>query len=555
MPPSGAEPDAVVWSGEVAPQIPFSFEQSDVVLDFKSLCGLPWDPQQDGIHTFRALIFDKGKVMHVPDMPGRYVVDGNWDQQSSLQVVHFVESTRRLPELLLSFIDHGMACESQTGISVETLKLPLLIRKDTYETSARVAPMSDVAGFTRIAVTQAPWSLHLAKCLAKLPMFKELKITSPGDVEVFYHTPLSERVAKLRQITLATINTELKAALRQDAGVASRRKAALVATLDSIVATIQERSDLYAQTFYDRIIDLSEPKPTDVDVAALRVALAATPRLLRSRLINPPLRSPVERTVRSSANIPASEGPAVVQEPAEAVPAGAGTAPTDVLLTELPAQAEASPNAHELVLESSGESDVDEKTDAKRPRNAPARLADEARPPKKRKVVAAAAAPAAEAKAKQAKPKPSKPKPRGGALNRDGQPYKRGPYNLGTKKGSLKDATELTARQTKHAAEQATVLAQVTGLQDQVKTLTVENADLKAKLAAHERTAALQLQIAVQKAQLSDAEKMFTKYSQGVQMGMGRAQGASASGSNEAPMFTPCPSAYGGGIPQMGALA
>ena len=153
--------------------------------------------------------------------------------------------------------------------------------------------------------------------------------------------------------------------------------------------------------------------------------LAATPRLLRSRLINPPLRSPVERTVRSSANIPASEGPAVVQEPAEAVPAGAGTAPTDVSApTELPAQAEASPNAHELVLESSGESDVDEKTDAKRPRNAPARLADEARPPKKRKVVAAAAAPAAEAKAKQAKPKPSKPKPRGGALNRDGQPYK-----------------------------------------------------------------------------------------------------------------------------------
>ena len=68
-------------------------------------------------------------------------------------------------------------------------------------------------------------------------------------------------------------------------------------------------------------------------------------------------------------------------------------------------------------------------------------------------------------------------------------------------------------------------------------------------------TAALQLQIAVQKAQLSDAEKMFTKYSQGVQMGMGRAQCASASGSNEAPMFTPCPSAYGGGIPQMGALA
>lgn len=170
--PAG-QPDAVVWSGEVPPKIPFSSKDIDVVLDVKSLCGLPWDAEQDGVHTFRALFFPKGKVIHVPDMPGRYVVDGNWKRQEALVVVHFVEATKRLPELLLSFVDHGMASELQAGISVETLKLPLLIKKDTYESSLKVAPLDDVAGFTPISIGQAPalkhhpWRVsltHFAKC-------------------------------------------------------------------------------------------------------------------------------------------------------------------------------------------------------------------------------------------------------------------------------------------------------------------------------------------------------------------------------------------------------
>ena len=87
MPPSGGEPDAVVWSGEVAPKIPFSSDQYDVALDVKALCGLPWDAQQDGVRAFRLLLFQKGKVIHVPEMFGHYVVDGEWTTQTAIAVV------------------------------------------------------------------------------------------------------------------------------------------------------------------------------------------------------------------------------------------------------------------------------------------------------------------------------------------------------------------------------------------------------------------------------------------------------------------------------------
>ena len=80
----------------------------------------------------------------------------------------------RLSELLLTYIDYGMANCNMLGVSlsVSTLKLPLLICKDTYEHVACVASLSDVVihfGFTPITSAHAGTlvPLHLEPVLLK----------------------------------------------------------------------------------------------------------------------------------------------------------------------------------------------------------------------------------------------------------------------------------------------------------------------------------------------------------------------------------------------------
>ena len=386
--PSGGPPDAVVWSGEVPPKIPFTATDTEVVLDGKSLCGLPWDADQDGVRAFRALLFPKGKVMHVPDMPGRYVVDGEWVQQTALVVVHFVESTNRKPELLLSFVDHGMASETQQGMSVETLKLPLLVRKDTYESNVKVAPIEDVSGFTPIAASQAPWSLHLAKTLSNLPMFKQLQIGKPSEMDTYIQKPLSERIKDIVHMAREAIATELKVAMRQDAGVAQRRKAVLNAKLNAMQATIEERFDAYEPRLTQRIIKLSDTAvaPADVDMVSLHSALASTPTppLLRSRLLNaiaPPRRpdSAADPSADAAAAGDAGDGSAGDGSGDDAE----GSAPAGLPAGSLVAAT----HDHELV-ETSSEDESSDDSQApivgKRPRQVPKRLADEVAPRSKK---------------------------------------------------------------------------------------------------------------------------------------------------------------------------
>ena len=539
--PAG-QPDAVVWSGEVPPKIPFSSKDIDVVLDVKSLCGLPWDAEQDGVHAFRALFFPKGKVIHVPDMPGRYVVDGNWKRQEALVVVHFVEATKRLPELLLSFVDHGMASELQAGISVETLKLPLLIKKDTYESSLKVAPLDDVAGFTPISIGQAPWSIHLPKTLSNLPRFKQLKISRPSEMDAYMKSPLSSRVEALVQMAQAQIDQELKVAMRQDAGVAQRRKAALNAKLNAMQATIQERSEAYEPRLTERIFTLAGNAvvPANVDIAALHTALSSDPppRLLRSRFSADAPRRP-DPPADSAANLTADA----------AATGSAGTARPDTEADRPggdPGTAD-----HEMVIESdeSEESENDNSPGKKRTRNAPDRFSLSTSDAKRQK-----GAKAAEKLAKASK-KPKLPKAKPAGVNRAGAPWKRGPYKPRdpSSTGAAADSLKAAAIKAETSATMDKYKIKIDVLEAQVQTLTARNTVLQARLETANDTAKLREQIAVQKAQLSDANKLFTKFSEGVQMGMGRAaaSGGSADDAAAAPLFTPFPT---GSVPRMPML-
>ena len=78
---------------EAEPQHRFSSDTMELVPDLRSICGLPANPDEDGILTFRALVLPKGKTLHVPDEPGCYATVGPWRTQIALSLVHFVEST------------------------------------------------------------------------------------------------------------------------------------------------------------------------------------------------------------------------------------------------------------------------------------------------------------------------------------------------------------------------------------------------------------------------------------------------------------------------------
>ena len=70
------------------PDIPFHPLEQELVIDFRSCSEIPYDPDTGGVKAFRAIIFGKGKGVHVPGMPGHMVVAGDWCKQETLCLVH-----------------------------------------------------------------------------------------------------------------------------------------------------------------------------------------------------------------------------------------------------------------------------------------------------------------------------------------------------------------------------------------------------------------------------------------------------------------------------------
>ena len=65
----------------------------ELIVDLKSIASIPYDPDKDGIRTFRAIRMPKGKCFHVPDVIGKYVMDGEFLQIMAPALVYI--STRR----------------------------------------------------------------------------------------------------------------------------------------------------------------------------------------------------------------------------------------------------------------------------------------------------------------------------------------------------------------------------------------------------------------------------------------------------------------------------
>lgn len=246
-------------------EVPFDSESEELIPDWSGMCSIPFDMESEGLRTFRAMIAPRGKVMHVPDQPGQYIVDGAWTMQGALSIVHFRESTGRAPELLLSFMDFSSVSAIASGLFVETLKLPLLIRNNVYEDSPKTTKVRDVAGFSSINAKRAPWSLHLSQALSKQMVFNCYRIKSPTDMDTFCNLPLGGRVEQMIEWCKIELKEEVKQLQRQDPRLAEKQRLQFEARLHKVVSQIENMPpEAYNMPLANRVFTLADIEAGDV---------------------------------------------------------------------------------------------------------------------------------------------------------------------------------------------------------------------------------------------------------------------------------------------------
>ena len=237
--------NAVGKDAEAVPPVPqkavsFDPAKETLMLDFKAACLLPFNPDNGGVKAFRAIIFPKGFAHHVPDEPAKLLLAGAYRRQYALELVHFDRSTARDPELLLAFVDYGLANSAMSGVSVETLPLPLHIRKQTYNTESRLTPITSVVAFEEIDCGKAPWSVHLKACLEKIALFKRTEVFNTTSMKEWIKTKVEPRLEKLHKWATEDIHQEVAAISRQDVSQGTKQGAVFTAKLNSLFDSIRK---------------------------------------------------------------------------------------------------------------------------------------------------------------------------------------------------------------------------------------------------------------------------------------------------------------------------
>jgi hypothetical protein len=245
------------WGIPSKPQVPFNAETQEAVLDLRALYQIPFNPDEDGISALRIMIFLKGKCLHVPGQPGKYIVSGEWGNQYAINIVHFIEAKKRPPELCISFIDYGMLSNQSSGMFVESLLLPLNKSRNVYEDTSRITKMSDAAGFSDIKAQSAPWNVHLAPALAKQPILKRMGITQAADIVKLYTKRLESRITIAVQETRGAMQLAVADIRRQDARAAEKQLGKFESTLQSTVGALKALPpSAYDTTLGGRIFSL-----------------------------------------------------------------------------------------------------------------------------------------------------------------------------------------------------------------------------------------------------------------------------------------------------------
>ena len=181
----------------------------ELVIDYKGVLSLPFDTDNDAIKCVRALIFCKGKAVHVPNMSGQYVTTAPYSLVMAPCLVWFALASRP-PELCISFMDFSATNGGLAGVAVESLALPLKMQgKDKYRTLSNIAQANTVIGFSPIPSGET--SISLSATLKCISPFKQFGVSTLNEVTKLVGQPLAARISKLRDHAQARILAQVTA--------------------------------------------------------------------------------------------------------------------------------------------------------------------------------------------------------------------------------------------------------------------------------------------------------------------------------------------------------
>ena len=502
---------------------PFDYEKQELVIDFRSVSELPFDPDTGGVKSFRAVIFDKGKGLHVPGQPGKLVVAGCYVKQVALCRVHFKPAYNREPELLLNFVDYGFANASMSGISVETLPLPLMIRKGVFQDKPMLVRAEHIAGFSRIDSNKLPWTTSLKPCLQKQDLFNSFGVFSSADVNTWLSSQkMAARVNVLNERARAAMEKGIAALARQDKEGASKQKAVFESKLETIMSAIRALPpSAYDVSMSKRIISLMEApdaeRPDWLKSPEQRAISQGLSQFVRTKLITggadgpPPRDTTADRQpeFNDTTETPAPAAATATREPTVPARSDEDKSEEDEEDEEDGEDEEDEEDDNgsfdpgggspDLVL--SSDSDDEESLPLKRRRTATARFGASVPKPAAKK--AGARKPAAKSEAKpEATPKSNR-----------GKPYVRGPYKKKEKKEP--SAGQVLKRQRETAQTEA-LKGQIAKLTDQLSMKEKEMAELRKELEMEKAGRTL----AVEKSRMEGEKQGLTDASRQFQLGL-----------------------------------
>ena len=206
----------------------------ELVVDYKGVLSLPFDTDNDAIKCVRALIFAKGKAVHVPNVSGQYVTTAPYTLVMAPCLVWFALSSRP-PELCISFMDFAATNGGLAGVAVESLALPLKMQgKDKYRTLPNVAQANTVVGFSPLPSGEA--SISLSATLKGISPFKQFGVSTINEVSKLVGQPLANRICKLKDHALARILAQVTAIAKAgDSAAAASSQGLWTARLEWIV--------------------------------------------------------------------------------------------------------------------------------------------------------------------------------------------------------------------------------------------------------------------------------------------------------------------------------
>jgi len=277
------------------PERAFDASTHVAVLDLKGVFEFPFNPLQSGTKSFVVILFPRNKVVHA-GMSGCYVVDGGYSVERALGIAYFKDGSLQSPELILAFIDHGIADSSQTGISIESLPLPLLKGGKRYEQYSNCRPLESVVGFSSLP-SGIPWSVTLVPALkgltAKLGYsFVTVGVSDLKTLTAFIATTLGDRVPELFKQAVVRLAAEVADQAIQDARAAQLVSVQYGAKLTAMQESFESVDlSMYDAPIESRIFSLSDAAMIDapdmlsplrrqamVDGSAILVRSALFPR-------------------------------------------------------------------------------------------------------------------------------------------------------------------------------------------------------------------------------------------------------------------------------------